>query len=94
MAGRKAAPKPAAPKTTNRQRRQSRVETTSDTPVDRSMIEADLVKLIDSLTEWTREMQAVRPAAPEAPAPRRRSPPRHPLSLHPPMRSAVPVRRR
>ena len=76
MAGRKAAPKPAAPKTTNRQRRQSRVETTSDTPVDRSMIEADLVKLIDSLTEWTREMQAARPAAPEAPAPRRRSPSR------------------
>ena len=76
MAGRKAAPKPAAPKTTNRQRRQSRVETTSDTPVDRSTMEADLVKLIDSLTEWTREMQAVRPATPEAPAPRRRSPSR------------------
>jgi len=76
MAGRKAAPKPAAPKTTNRQRRQSRVETTSDTPVDRSRMEADLVKLIDSLTEWTREMQAVRPAAPETPAPRRRSPSR------------------
>ena len=61
MAGRKAAPKQAAPKTTNGQRR-SRVETKSETPVDRSRMEEDLVKLIDSLTEWTREMQAVRPA--------------------------------
>jgi predicted secreted protein len=76
MAGRKAAPKPAAPKTTNRQRRQSRVETNSDTPVDRSRMEEDLGKLVDSLTQWTREMQAVRPAAREASAPRRRSPSR------------------
>ena len=75
MAGRKAAPKQAAPKTTNRQSR-SRVEAKSDTPVDRSRMEEDLVKLIDSLTEWTRDMQAVRPAAPETPAPRRRSPSR------------------
>ncbi len=73
MAGRKAAPKQAAPKTTNGQRR-SRVETKSETPLDRSRMEEDLVKLVDSLTEWTREMQAVRPAAPEPPAPRRRSP--------------------
>ncbi len=76
MAGRKAAPKQAAPKTTTRQRRRSRVETKSDTPVDRSRIEQDLVKLVDSLTQWTREMQAVRPAAPETPAPGRRSPSR------------------
>lgn len=75
MAGRKAAPKQAAPKTTNRQSR-SRVEAKSDTPVDRSRMEEDLVKLIDSLNEWTRDMQAVRPAAPETPAPRRRSPSR------------------
>jgi len=72
MAGRKAAPKQAAPKTTNRQRR-SRIEAKSDTVVDRSRMEEDLVKLVDSLTEWTRDMQAVRPAAPETPAPRRRS---------------------
>jgi len=76
MAGRKAAPKQAAPKTTDRHRRQSRVETKSETPVDRSRMEEDLVKLVDSLTEWTREMQAAHPAAPETPAPRRRSPSR------------------
>ena len=70
MAGRKAAPKPAA---TKRQRRQTPVETKSDTAVDRSRTEEDMVRLIESLTEWTREMQAVRPATPEAPAPRRRS---------------------
>jgi hypothetical protein len=75
MAGRKAASKQAAPKTTKRQRR-SRVEAESDTSVDRSRMEEDLVKLVDSLTQWTREMQAVRPAAPETPAPRRRSPSR------------------
>ena len=75
MAGRKAAPKPAAPKTTKRERR-SRVEAKSDTPVDRSRMDEDLGKLVDSLTQWTREMQAVRPAAPETPAPRRRSPSR------------------
>ena len=75
MAGRKAAPKSAAPKTTNRQHR-SRVEAKSDTPLDRSRMEEDLVKLVDSLTEWTREMQAVRPAAREASEPRRRSPSR------------------
>jgi hypothetical protein len=75
MAGRKAAPKHAAPKTTKRQRR-SRVEVESETSVDRSRMEEDLVKLVDSLTQWTREMQAVRPAAPETPTPRRRSPSR------------------
>ncbi len=73
MAGRKTAPKPVAPNTTKRQSGQSRVEPQSDNSVDRSRMEADLGKLIDSLTEWTREMQAVRPAAPEAPAPKRRS---------------------
>ena len=46
MAGRKAARKPAAPKTTDGQRRRSRVETTSDAPMDRSRMEEDLVKLI------------------------------------------------
>jgi hypothetical protein len=73
MAGRKAAPKPAAPKATKRQRGQTPLETKSDTAVERSRREEDMVRLIDSLTEWTREMQAVRPAAPETPAPRRRS---------------------
>jgi hypothetical protein len=75
MAGRKAAPKQAAPKTTKRER-QSRVEATSNTPVDRIRMEEDLGRLVDSLTQWTREIQAVRPAAPETPAPRRRSPSR------------------
>jgi len=65
MAGRKTAPKPSAPKTTRRQSR--------DNSVDRSRMEADLGKLIDSLTEWTKEMQAVRPVAAEAPKPKRRS---------------------
>ena len=41
--------------------------------MDRSRMEADLGKLIDSLTEWTKEMQAVRPVAAEAPKPKRRS---------------------
>jgi hypothetical protein len=76
MAGRKAVPKPAATKTTKRPRRQIPIETKSDAAVERSRREEDMVRLIDSLTEWTREMQAVRPATPEAPAPRRRSPPR------------------
>ena len=75
MAGRKA-PKPAAPKATNAQRRHNRIESESVTPIDRSRMEADLGKLIDSLTEWTREMQAARPAAPDIPAPKRRSPAR------------------
>ena len=75
MAGRKTAPTPVAPKTTKRERR-SRVEAESDTPVDRSRMDEDLGKLVDSLTQWTREMQAVRPAALEMPAPRRRSPSR------------------
>lgn len=74
MAGRKAAPKPAAPKAPNRQRRQTPVKTKSDAALDRTRREEDMVRLIDSLTEWTREMQAVRPAPPEAPARRRRSP--------------------
>jgi hypothetical protein len=39
-------------------------------------MEEDLVKLVDSLTQWTREMQAVRPVASEASEPRRRSPSR------------------
>ncbi|HEX6873033.1 MAG TPA: hypothetical protein VF163_18195, partial [Micromonosporaceae bacterium] len=38
-----------------------------------SRMEADLGKLIESLTEWTKEMQAARPVVAEAPAPRRRS---------------------
>jgi hypothetical protein len=76
MAGRKAAPKPSAPKAPNTQRRQTPVETKSDAALDRSRREEDMIRLIDSLTEWTREMQAVRPAAPETPAPRRRSPSR------------------
>src|SRR3954452_11209305 len=73
MAGRKAAPKQSAPKATKRQRR-SRVEVESDTSVDRSRMEEELVKLVDSLPQWTRDMQAVRPAAAETPSPRRRSP--------------------
>jgi len=73
MAGRNAAPKANAPDTTKRQARRSRLEPESNTPVDRSRMEADLGKLIDSLTEWTREMQAARPAVPEAPAPKRRA---------------------
>src|SRR3954453_20252931 len=73
MAGRKAGPKQAAPKAPNRQRRQTLVETKSDIAMDRSRTEEDMVRLIESLTEWTREMQAVRPATPAAPAPRRRS---------------------
>ena len=68
MAGRKTAPKPSAPKTTRRQSR--------DNSVDRSRMEADLGRLIDSLTEWTKEMQAVRPVAEEASRPKRRSPAR------------------
>jgi hypothetical protein len=74
MAGRKAVPKPAATKTTKRPRRQIPIETKSDAAVERSRREEDMVRLIDSLTEWTREMQAAHPAKPEAPAPRRRSP--------------------
>ena len=79
MAGRKAAPKPAAKP--NRRRDQGQVvhERHSPNPrkaVNHSKIEKDVVKLIDCLATWTRDLQASRPTAAEGAPRSRRSPPR------------------
>ena len=74
MAGRNAPSKPAEPKLANRQRYQKKPEYESVPAVNYSRTEKDVVKLIDCLAEWTRDLQAARSAAPEVPPRRSRSP--------------------
>jgi hypothetical protein len=74
MAGRNAPSKPAEPKLANRQRYQKKPEYESVPAVNYSRTEQDVVKLIDCLAEWTRDLQAARSAAPEVPPRRSRSP--------------------
>jgi hypothetical protein len=74
MAARNAAPKPAEPKLANRRRHQSQVEYECVAAVNHGKMEKDVVKLIDCLTEWTRDLRAARSTAAEVPSRRRRSP--------------------
>jgi hypothetical protein len=74
MAGRKAAPKPAEPKLTKRQRNRSQVEYENVAAVNYNKMEKDVVRLIDCLTEWTRDLQATRSKAAVPPRTKRSTP--------------------
>jgi hypothetical protein len=74
MAGRNPPPRPAQPKLANGHRHQSKPEYESVTAVNYRKTEKDVVKLIDCLAEWTRDLRAARSAPPEVPRRRSRSP--------------------
>jgi hypothetical protein len=67
MAGRSAAPKPAAPGSAKRQGRQRKLKYESVPAMSSRKTEKDVIKLINSLTEWTREQQAARSGFSSAP---------------------------
>ena len=69
----KNAPKPAEPRLANRQPHQRKPEYESVTVENYRKTEKDVVKLIDCLAEWTRDLRAARSAAPTVPPPRSRS---------------------
>ena len=73
MDERNAPPQPAEPKLANRHGHQRKPEFESVTAVNYRKTEKDVVKLIDCLAEWTRDLQAARSAAPEVPPRRSRS---------------------
>jgi hypothetical protein len=73
MARRNASPKPAKPKPANRQRQQRKPNSESVASVKYRKTEKDVAKLIESLAEWTRDLQAAHSAAPEVSPRRHRS---------------------
>jgi hypothetical protein len=73
MEERNAPPQPAEPKLANRHGHQRKPESESVTAVNYRKTEKDVVKLIDFLAEWTRDLRAARSAAPEVPPRRSRS---------------------
>jgi hypothetical protein len=70
MAGRNSPSKPAEPKLADKHRQRRKREHESATAVNYPKTEKDVVKLIDSLSELTRALQAARSEAPEV-SPRR-----------------------
>jgi hypothetical protein len=74
MGGRNASPRPAEPGLANTRRHQRKPAYDSATEVNNRKSEKDVAKLIDCLSEWTRDLRAARDAAPEAPPRRSRSP--------------------
>ena len=73
MAGRNASPKPAEPKLAHRRQHQRKPKYESVTAVSASKTEKDVVKLIECLAQWTRDLQAAHSAALRVPAGRSRS---------------------
>jgi hypothetical protein len=76
MAGRSAAPKPAEPELPKRRRHQKKLTYESVPARSTGRMEKDVIKLINCLTEWTRDLQAARLASPSV-TPRRSGRPSH-----------------
>jgi hypothetical protein len=70
MAARSVSPSPAEPKPATRPRQQRKPESPAVTTVNYRKTEKDVAKLIDCLSEWSRDLRAARSAAPEM-SPRR-----------------------
>jgi hypothetical protein len=67
MAGRSAGPKPAKPGLATKRRQQRKPKHESVTAVTSRTTEKDVIKLINSLAQWTRDLQAARSVTPKAP---------------------------
>jgi hypothetical protein len=73
MAGRSAAPKSAKPEPAARRRQQRKPRQETVTAVSSRTTEKDVIKLINSLAQWTRDLQATRAVSPSVPRRRSRS---------------------
>jgi hypothetical protein len=71
MAGRNASARPAERRRANRRQHQRKPKPEPVAAVSRSKTERDVVKLIECLAEWTRDLQAERSAALKVPSRRR-----------------------
>jgi hypothetical protein len=67
MSGRSAAPKPAKPEPANKRRQQRKPKYEPITAVSSRTPEKDVIKLINSLAQWTRDLQAARAVPPTVP---------------------------
>jgi hypothetical protein len=77
MAGRRAAPKPAEPEVPKRRRHQKKLTHESVPARSTGRTEKDVIKLINCLAEWTRDLRAARSASPSV-TPRSSGPRSHP----------------
>jgi hypothetical protein len=73
MAGRSATPKPVEPEPAKRNRHQRKLKNRSVTAVSSRKTEKDVIKLINCLAEWTRDLHAARSVNPGVPPRRSRS---------------------
>ena len=71
MAGRSAAAKPAKPGPANKRRQQRKPKYESITAVSAKTTEKDVIKLINSLAQRTRDLEAARSVSPSGPPPHR-----------------------
>ena len=67
MAGRRATPKPAEPEPAKRHRHQRKLKYESVTAMSSRKTEKDVIKLINCLAEWTRDLHAARSVSPGVP---------------------------
>jgi hypothetical protein len=73
MAGRSATPKPAEPEPAKRRRHQRKLKYESVTAMSSGKTEKDVIKLINCLAEWMRDLHAARSVNPGVPPRRSRS---------------------